>query len=226
MSRRFVVFAALFLLFFSGAGFLPGAESCARTPDGKDKGAGIYDYEIRIGWGGYPLADGRFFFDSFPLFMKYNDMNYYIPSSMKDIYRDYRGPAYMTGLISAEIDINFKRWFALTVGLGFNGIFQNVYDPMTGRRAGQNSGISVSILPEARFNWLNRDMVRMYSAIGLGLTLGSMTERDFGYTDLMLYPVVQVTPVGISVGRRVYGFAEAGIGTQFLGGMAGVGVRF
>ena len=101
MSRRFVVFAALFLLFFSVAGFLPGAESCARTPDGKDKGAGIYDYEIRIGWGGYPLADGLFFFDSFPLFMKYNDMNYYIPSSMEDIYRDYRGPAYMTGLISA-----------------------------------------------------------------------------------------------------------------------------
>ena len=225
MSRRFVVFAALFLLFFSGAGFVPGAESCARTPDGKDKGAGIYDYEIRIGWGGYPLADGLFFFDSFPLFMKYNDMNYYIPSSMEDIYRDYRGPAYMTGLISAEIDINFKRWFALTVGLGFNGIFQNVYDPMTGRRAGQNSGISVSIVPEARFNWLNRNLVRMYSAAGIGIVIGGKRNMDYGNSEYFLYPAFQLTPVGISVGRKVYGFVELGLGAQFMGGMAGVGIR-
>lgn len=184
-----------------------------------------FDYEVRLGWAGIPLMDAVMFYDGYSPFAVY-DVSWYHPTSMESIYRGYRGPGYMTGIISAEVDFNFKRWFALTLGLGFNGMYQDVYDTMTGRKAGCNRGVSVSVLPEARFNWLNRGMVRMYSSAGLGIVLGVQRNVDYGNSNFVLYPAVQFTPAGISVGRRVYGFVECGVGTQFTGGMAGVGVRF
>lgn len=230
MSEYAKILATVSLTIFLAGGCLSGADMRAAGAGGagvsckNGKKTEIPDYEVRVGWGGYPIADAVFFYGG-PLFAA-GDFAPHYPSSLEDIYRDYRGPAYMTGIISAEFDFNFKRWFALTLGLGFNGIYQNTYDPVTDRKTGQNSGVSVTFLPEARFNWVNRRLVRMYSAVGLGLSVGSLYERDYGRSDTMIYPVFQITPVGISVGRGVYGFAELGVGTQYIGGAAGVGIRF
>ena len=36
----------------------------------------------------------------------------------------------------------------------------------------------------------------------------------------------QVAPVGITAGRRLYWFAECGIGMVYVGGKTGIGIRF
>ncbi len=40
------------------------------------------------------------------------------------------------------------------------------------------------------------------------------------------YCALQTSPRGIMVGKKVFGFAELGVGTMYIGAMAGVGVRF
>ena len=36
----------------------------------------------------------------------------------------------------------------------------------------------------------------------------------------------QINPVGIEIGRKLFGFCEAGFGTMYSGAMAGIGYRF
>ena len=36
----------------------------------------------------------------------------------------------------------------------------------------------------------------------------------------------QMVPIGVTVGKKVFGFFETGIGTQYVGCMAGIGFRF
>lgn len=220
-ARLFIVLA---ILVMSGRISLSAQETAPDMTTSEKKEPSDFRYELRIGWGGIPLMDSEMVFNGFFSFVDY-DMNFYQPSTMESIYRGYRGPGYMTGIISAEMDINFKRWFALTIGIGFNGMYQTVYDSVTGQKSGCNRGVAVSVLPEARFNWLNRNLVRMYSAAGLGIVIGGKRNMDYGNSEYFLYPAFQLTPVGISVGRKVYGFVELGLGTQFMGGMAGVGIR-
>lgn len=76
-----------------------------------------------------------------------------------------------------------------------------------------------SLLFNMRFSWLHRSCVSMYSSFGLG----ALAHIQFG--DSWLVPMFDAAWVGISVGKRVYGYAELGGG---VGGVlrAGVGVRF
>lgn len=218
--RKFALMSAFLLL-------CAGLDVFAGDRFSKGKEPYPFDYEVRIGWGGYPSLDGDMLLDGTSFFgIVDTDMSYDGYYTLSNIYRDYRGRGYLTGIISAEFDLNFRRWFTLTIGAGFSGAWQPLYDAVTGKKTGRNSGFTVSLLPEARFNWLNRDLVRMYSAIGLGLTFSAYDERDYNNMELTLYPAFQFTPVGISAGRKVYGFAEVGMGTQFFGGMVGMGFRF
>ena len=61
----------------------------------------------------------------------------------------------------------------------------------------------------------------MYSSIGIGGLVGKDMDDD-----LAVFPVGQVSPVGIEVGRKVFGFCELGFGMMYTGVMAGVGFRF
>lgn len=218
------VFFVLAILVMSGRISVSAQETAPDMTTSEKKEPSDFRYELRIGWGGIPLMDTEVFYDGYSPVLTY-DRVFYHPSSLESIYMGYRGIGYMTGIISAEMDINFKRWFALTIGIGFNGMYQTVYDSVTGQKSGCNRGVAVSVLPEARFNWLNRNLVRMYSAAGIGIVIGGKRNMDYGSSEYFLYPAFQLTPVGISVGRKVYGFVELGLGTQFLGGMAGVGIR-
>ena len=49
-----------------------------------------------------------------------------------------------------------------------------------------------------------------------------VSYREYPETYLSL----QVTPVGISVGKKLFGFFELGVGTIYVGGCFGLGYRF
>ena len=73
-----------------------------------------------------------------------------------------------------------------------------------------------NIMEMAQFTFLNKEDVRLYAAAGLGLTLFDGT----------IIPAAQFTFFGISFGKKVFGFAELGNGTEYLLVHGGIGYRF
>lgn len=170
-----------------------------------------YKHEFRIGWAGYPLNDSDCYVNAESNFMS---------SALDRMYSPQWGAKYMTGIIYGEYSIHFKRWFTLSVMAGVNGIWGKRYDPAYDRWAGNRSGAVVTLLPMARFNWVNARTVRLYSAVGLGVSAGGFDGK------FDAYPSFQVTPFGITIGRKVFFFGECALGTSWLGGDFGIGYRF
>lgn len=178
-------------------------------------------YQFSFGWGGYPAYELLYYEMPFVKYVRDIPMPYLYPG-LRNIYRDYPAPMYSTGTFSGEFAINFKKWFTLSFDLAANVQWRNYFDAVSDKRNGTEAGFMIHILPSARFNWLNRDMVRMYSSIGLG----AMTGIDAETQEFLIWPSAQLNPVGIEVGRKLFGFCELGIGTMFSGAMFGIGYRF
>ena len=183
-----------------------------------------YRYEVNLSWGGFPMLDALNFsgYD----FLSVPDEVPCTPRSLADIYADYTGPSYSTGVISADFNIQFKKWFALGLQANFDGIWSSLHSSDTGEKLGNCSGVAFSFLPYARFTYLNRPVVKLYSAVGLGIGAGYRKFDNNGWEETLVYPAFQFTPIGIMVGRRVYGLFELGAGTVYVGCRAGIGVRF
>lgn len=180
-----------------------------------------YNYEVRLGWSGYPILEAA----NFPNgggspFMKYDVDPYYYYASLNNMYGTYQGPEYMTGLISGEFSVHFRRWFTLAVEAGFNGMWGRVYDKSDGSFVRNTSGISFTLMPHARFYWANAKNVRFYSGIGLGLGLGQYDKY------FEVYPAFQFSPIGFTAGRKIFAFGETSLGTAYFGGKFGIGYRF
>lgn len=171
-----------------------------------------YKYEVRLGWSGYPTCDDQNFADGYDL--------HYSSHPIRDLFADYDGPTYMTGNIMAEIDFHYRKWFTLAVGVAVNGIWKDKYDALTDELKGRESGFTMTVLPQARFTWVHKELVKVYSSVGVGLTGGGFDGRSEAVF------AAQAVPVGLTVGKRLFGFAEFGIGTVYIGGMFGIGYRF
>lgn len=71
-------------------------------------------------------------------------------------------------------------------------------------------------LATLRFSYLSKPMFRMYSGIGIGVTMNYYTDVANGVTTSgqKLLPAGQMTFLGFRVGRALSGFGEFGIGTN------------
>lgn len=76
----------------------------------------------------------------------------------------------------------------------------------------------IGIMPEFRYNYLVRDLFRLYGSAEVGI-LYSAIGKDVMFS-------FQVNPIGMEVGKKFYGFAEIGAGMGYAGGRAGIGFRF
>ena len=174
-----------------------------------------WKHEFRVGYGGCPYLDG---YEYFTLYS--NDCSGLDVTSLSYLYGKRSGSEYCTGVFSMEYSLHLNRWFTLCAYVGINGMWAYSYDPYTRTETDRRNGVSFNIMPLARFHWANTELVRMYSAVGVGL-YASVYDRG-----VLHYPAFQLTPVGISVGRRVMFYAEATFGTASLGGNFGIGYRF
>lgn len=169
--------------------------------------------EITIGWAGTVLGDTD-------MLLPYNDKMSMSSNPLEYIFSDYDGPTYMTGNIMAEINFIKKKRWVFSLAIAANGIWKNTYDNFTEQKTGHISGFSATVMPQARFNWINEAHLKLYSSVGMGLTIGSFNghEESWGSFQLGL--------LGIQVGRRFFVFGEAGCGMLYMGGKFGVGYRF
>lgn len=170
-----------------------------------------FDYEVRAGWGGMPL-----YFDGS---CRACDVDFY-NLTLSEMYGDYTGHVYMTGVISAEFSIFFKKWFSLAFNLGYNGLFTDRYSGLTDEKLRRENGYSLTFMPQARFTYFSRPMVSLYSSVGLGIS--GMSFMDDKSVDIAGH----LTLLGVTFGRRVFGIFELGLGTDYAGCMAGIGYRF
>lgn len=177
----------------------------------------IPEFEIRVGVSGFPLlpsSENKFGGGS--IFNKYVTYNDY---SLDELYSNRSGARYTTGNIGAEFTYNIKKWLAICGGMYVSPFWMSTFDGYSHQRISTSASASLSGLVMVRFNYFNRPLVKLYSSVGIGVM------ADFSY-----YPVVamhiQTVPFGISVGGRVFGFAELGLGSLYLGGNIGVGYKF
>ncbi len=143
------------------------------------------------------------------------------------IFRDrtHRGPVYTSGTWSLSYDYRFKKWFDLGLTLSYYGEYSRSYSNRDSSPVGHNRAHALTVMPAVRFTWVHTDWVRMYSTLGLGATLsgGRFDHNSEPFRDGVI--AFQLTPVGIAVGRSLFGFAELGLGAQGVF-MMGIGYKF
>lgn len=143
---------------------------------------------------------------------------YFVPGQPR------RGSVYTSGAWSLAYDYRFARWFDLGLALSYYGEYNRLYGSFGWTPIGHDRTHCVSVMPVVRLTWLDRKWVRMYSSAGMGVLVERETYGSGGsYRDVLV--AFQFTPIGISVGRALFGFAEIGFGAQGTA-MIGVGYKF
>lgn len=78
-----------------------------------------------------------------------------------------------------------------------------------------------SVMPSVKLSWLNSDIVSLYSRMSIGVT--HQTASGAGQSATYTGFAFQCSPIGIEVGNRFAGYAEAGVGVS---GSIIAGVRY
>ncbi len=207
VAVRFAMTAALFFCCIV---------SSAQTP-----GKG---HELRLGYGGVPaglaLADGLYHgFDVEPVLWFRNK---------SDRFQDYRGRSLSFGTITLQYFWNFSEKRAIGVNLGWDQVFGKVYDGLTDEVKGWQKSYGIAVYPEFRRTWNPYSKVKVYLAVSAGMGVGCYNNcgRDYEPGKWSYVPLVQLTPVGISFGGKIFGFAELTEGTYLIGIRGGIGYKF
>jgi len=182
-------------------------------------------HELRLGAGAYGV--GYVFLGytgcyEYPSFMR-GDF------SLKDFEfsKIYADAEYYTGVYSLNYSYRFNRTVSFGVAFSYAGVTRRYRSLSDDSSAGGDNRHFISLLPLLRLYWLNSKFVCLYSSVGLGVTVERDIEkfgnRRFVHNETMF--AGQFSPLGLTVGKRLYGFAELGVGTQGVI-IGGIGYRF
>ena len=163
------------------------------------------------------------------------------PVLYNDLYGGYGGFSlfYFTGVASGSFDLvrsehlndiqsagtfflGYQRSLNKVVSTGFLIAYQNFHRSGTGYSS--NSGTTVPLtvdnnllmgLARVTFCYLNKRAIRMYSGVGIGITINLMKQKveSTSSSDRALLPGGELTLMGLRFGRAFGGFVEFGIGT-------------
>ena len=147
---------------------------------------------------------------------------------------DFRGhdvTMNMAGLSMSSLDFNYAGLSMLPMSvqyvyqhtghLGY-GIIAN-YSPdrivFSCGQDGERERVSCfSVMPTFRFTWISKPRFTLYSKASVGIGYANGIKKCFA--------AAQLSPVGITFGKTVFGQFELGAGTQGLPLLFGVGFRF
>ena len=188
-----------------------GARAAAPETDDRPKvpePRALSRHEIRLSVGAYPQR----------IDPKY-DLWYYGESFAASKY--YEGSTYTAGIYGLEYYYRASRRWDIGLHFSWAREYSNLYSNIDNARLKRLDTDFLTFTPTVRFNWKRSKTVHIYSAAGFGVILTQESCRK-GVEDKA---AVQITPIGVSVGRRLFGFAELGFGVHgvFIGG---IGYRF
>lgn len=166
----------------------------------------------RLGYSGIPSNSPNGF----------GSLQYNSDEPLASIYKDFHKGVRSSGCATASLDVIITRRIAITVDLGTAFFWKDMCDGITRQPNGiRNVGASISFLPQFRFYYLVRPVIRLYGNAGFGIT--QYIGKDFNSS---FEPAAQLSPFGIELGRKFFGFAEMGIGTALAGIRGGIGYAF
>lgn len=142
------------------------------------------------------------------------------------------GNKYNFFMPSVNYRYSFAKWFSLGATFCFdkNNVFittdvngdGNIQLEEVENKAEHNRYYYTAAV-EGIFNYMNKPAVRLYGFVGFGGTLTNVPSFKVFKNTIM--PNFQVTPIGISFGRTIAGFAEFGFGYKGFLNM-GIAYRF
>ena len=156
---------------------------------------------ITLGWSYYPTGLSKLM--SGPVTSSSN------PSQRSDFLEGYL-PANTVGLFALEYDrmIGKKRTFSARVSA------------VSWDRE-ENPLFWLNVMVSIRYNYVQKETWMLYSGAGFGCAI-SLVENESN----RIIPGFQIIPIGVSFGRRLYGFLNLGLGLEYNGFSAGLGYRF
>ena len=132
---------------------------------------------------------------------------------------------YASPYVGLRFGYRVKRWLKVGADLGWSGFFS---------RQHMSEGVdlkenihTMTFIPKVTFFFATSKYVSAYAGVGMGVryNLRQGEVRDIERFHVV-EPAWQVTPIGVTVGRKVPGFAELTVGKDMVGIKVGVGYRF
>lgn len=186
-------------------------------------------HEVRLGMGVFPP---NLYFD----YYDFDAASHHFGGELYD-GNHYNKTKLNYGVITESPSINLSYtyrvapWCELGGVFTYQGCFQPTFDGQSGKRVGGQRLNTFYLSSTVRFVWVRRDLVRMYSGLGFGLVrMDAMVDRALGRgtggisSEFTTLSVGELTLVGITVGRQLFGFAEVGVASRGYFTM-GIGYR-
>ena len=141
---------------------------------------------------------------------------------LEAIYGDYISDQKATPAICLEAFYTFNQWLRFGLDVIYGSYDNQVMNGITSQVSRERKGQSYIILPTVSVNYYQKGALYLYMALGIGAGYYS----GFDNMENKLAFNVQFTPLGIEYGRKLFGFAEAGLGTAYSWVRGGIGYRF
>lgn len=182
----------------------------------------IPQHEFRLGWGLAPITCDSGISGGCDAECYYPEENYF----GEYFYATHRSnPGRTTHALNFIYIYKPLRFMDVGVQLSYVGYYQNFVNVSTERVDAKTRNHHIGITPTLRFTYLNKEYVRLYSGIGIGLKINrfkNYRDAEYGNSRDITF---QLTGFGISVGKTLFGFTEFGIGSIGLVNV-GIGYRF
>ena len=134
---------------------------------------------------------------------------------------DYNNPFWFT--VGFEAGSWIKEWLYVGGVAVYSGGIRTIRELPFNTRVGTFNFNSYTLMPEVRFAWVRQGIVQLYSGLGLGLSFAHYHDNgNIAWTTSIAY---DLTFVGISVGRKFFGYCDLGLGSRGIVS-AGIGYRF
>lgn len=177
----------------------------------------IPEHDFRIGIGAKPFEAANISFGE-------NFDEYY--TNYFDAKTYYSGARYTSNSLFFEYIYQVNKWFGIGGSAVYLAYYNQYYDGKTDMDIGKNLTEHVSLYPTVRFTWCKTPKFGVYSAFGIGQRLVFEKDRVNGVETRSTRNGIagQITLLGFTVGRNIYGFTDLlTLGSQ---GMLNIGVGY
>jgi hypothetical protein len=195
-------------------------------------------WDVRINVAASPIHAANMFVDG--LGWSYEIVGDYMVDDfrtdmMSRLYSDYYGPTRTLGAIGIGVDYAVSNWFSASLDFAAASFWRSRYSAVNDSQVGSDSGTAFYLLPRAKFMYMNRRKVRLYGSFGIGAVLYGgfdtlnyrvMDSDGVHFVNNSFRACAQFSPIGVEFGRKLFGFAEIGAGTLYVGMQAGIGYKF
>lgn len=148
---------------------------------------------------------------------------------------NYSGPTKTLGVLGLSYFYHLPNTrFSFGATTSYNAFNTNYYKRSANTKIGYFKEYNLAFTPSVRYAWITKDWFQLYSGVGVSLYLHitrykldeKKEDSSYDLRDTNFLQNIQVTPLGFSVGKTIFGFGEVNIGGRAGTVVGGIGYRF